>query len=87
MSYTYICPHVNTCPIYQNWTEKTKDRRIDILTSGFEVYSCIALDAIADYEGGIETNTALNKRISNPILGSLRCGFLETLNKTKEEIK
>ena len=86
---TLICPHTETCLIYENWLSQTKDNRLNVIrhNEGIE-YSCLALDATNDSvnKGGILINDELQTRIE----GSRRevgCSHIEMLNLLNKEGK
>jgi len=77
------CPHIKTCPFYNNWVEHTKDRREDVIVSegvpGRRYFDCITLIALDDPETGIPISDELKKRIStsNP---KPSCSHITLLN-------
>jgi hypothetical protein len=87
---TLICPYTPTCIIYKNWTEKTKDKRVNvILDVPLRGYSCLALIAHDDCcgEGGITFDSEILGRIKTPNveqnlnLGNVGCSHITLLNK------
>ena len=62
MNRDLICPITDICPVYKNWTEQTKDRRIDVIYLE-DKYRCLAKVAIEDpaTEGWILSNEELKK--------------------------
>lgn len=86
---TEYCPHTPTCPFYKNWTEKTKDRRTDVILvkpkpSGEKggYYGCLPLIALEDpvAEGGITMTNELKTRLSHPKQKIFDCSHLTLLN-------
>ncbi len=89
-----ICPYTSTCIIYKNWTEKTGDRRVNVIrfkgSSEPEAYCCLAFDAHNGYhgEGRITFSQEIRDRIETPQvktnslhLGDVRCSHLTLLTK------
>ena len=81
---TYLCPYTQICPIYQNWTEQTKDKRVDVIVSkedqGDISYDCLALISIFDHptEGGIPIGQELKIRLHGQ--EEIGCSHLTLLN-------
>ena len=79
-----ICPYTETCLLYKNWTEKSRDYRLNIINKSSR-YSCLALIAIQDpiTEGGVEINEELSKRLLKP--NDYECSHIELLNLSRRE--
>lgn len=79
-----ICPVADSCPIYRNWVEQTKDKRPNIIytrSSTSSSYYCLALTALRDptSEGGIMPNDELKARLKNK---EADCALVMLLNQT-----
>jgi len=96
------CPHHGTCPFYKNWTEKTGDKRTDVIivtptravtaTGDLQgvYYDCLTLMALDDpaTEGGITMTDELKSRLSNSDERDFDCSYLGLLNRLNDlEIK
>ncbi len=80
------CPHISTCPFYQNWAEQTNPKRVDVIIGekrGTDVhYDCIALIALNDSETGkILISATLKSKLSNPNQRKFDCSNITLLNK------
>lgn len=73
----YICHTAEICPVYKNWVEHTKDKRIDVVQEINGKYSCLALDALSDFETGIPTGKDLKGRLNDKDAG---CSLIKLLN-------
>ncbi len=89
-----LCPHSETCPIYENWVEQTKDDRLGIIIYSDGIgYSCTALGALEDpvSEGGILFNDELRRRIKekavekNIGVRETKCSHITLLNSSIKE--
>ena len=73
-----ICPNTESCLVYKNFKQKTKNDRIDIIQNYGTGYACIALYALQEPgNGGITATKKLAKRIK---------GLLNIENRLSTEI-
>ncbi|MBM3228733.1 hypothetical protein FJZ20_02530 [Candidatus Pacearchaeota archaeon] len=79
------CPHVTTCPFYQSWTEKTKDKRVDVIFNGERggraYYDCLALAVLSDFETGTPMTDELKNKLSDPKQREFKCSHITLLNR------
>ena len=78
------CPHIAICPFYQSWTEKTKDKRVDVIFNGKidgrVYYDCLTLAVLSDFETGTPMTDELKNKLSDPKQREFECSHITLLN-------
>ena len=83
--HTEYCPHVSSCPFYKNWTDLTRDKRIDVIVHGYTKsetpYNCLTLMVLDDTTNmGIPMRAELKERLSKPENTNQRSSHITSLN-------
>ncbi len=79
------CPHIETCPFYQNWKEE-QDERIEVIMGdekeGDFPYECIILTCLNNPERRepFPINNKLEKRLINSKQRNFECSHITLLN-------
>ncbi|MDD5012439.1 MAG: hypothetical protein PHQ66_02225 [Candidatus Nanoarchaeia archaeon] len=70
---TEICPYTQICPIYENYSRFSADKRLDIINykSPWKIYSCLAKEILEDWAKQPKNKPKMEKPVESTPEGLL----------------